>query len=255
MELSGIIEDKGANVQNFDIGDAVYGDISKYGFGSFAEYICIHKNGVIKKPDTISFEEAAALPHASLLALQALKDKAHLKNGQKVLINGGGGGVGTFGFQLAKLYNCEVTGVDTGKKLDMMKDIGFDYVIDYKKENFTKNGVKYDVILDCKSSKSAFSYFRSLSKNGIYVTVGGKFLSMISIVFWGQILSSFFSKKIKLLALTANDGLQHIGELFTQQKIKCVIDGPYDMTEIPRLIQYFGEGLHQGKIVIKMSQL
>ena len=136
MELSGIIEQVGSNVAELKVGDEVYGDISSYGFGSFAEYICIDARAVILKPNEMSFEQAAALPHAALLALQGLQDKGEMGQDYNILINGGGGGVGTYGVQLAKLSHCKVTGVDTGEKLEMMKSIGFDHVIDFKKENF-----------------------------------------------------------------------------------------------------------------------
>ncbi len=253
MELSGIIDAVGSNVQKMKVGDAVYGDISTYGFGSFAEYISVNEMAVIKKPNEMSFEEATAIPHASLLALQALRDKGDIRHGQKILINGAGGGVGTFGLQLAKLYNCEVTGVDSGEKLEMMKSIGFDYVIDFKKVNFTKNGLQYDLILDCKSNKSPFSYLKSLKPNGKYVTVGGKLVSLFKILFWGKIFSFFSSKKLQILSLRPNDGLDYINELFKQNRIKCILDGPYPIEEIPRLIRYFGDGEHKGKIVIKMN--
>lgn len=253
MELSGVVEQVSPGVEKLKVGDPVYGDISAHGFGSFAEYISVNENAVIRKPHKMSFEEAAAIPHASLLALQALRDKGKIKQGEKILINGAGGGVGTFGLQLAKLFNCEVTGVDTGEKLNMMKSIGFDRVIDYKKENFTKNGLQYDLVLDCKSNKSPFSYLRSLKPNGRYVTVGGEITALLRILFWGKILSLFSSKKLQILSLKPNYGLEHIGELFEQNKIRCVVDGPYKMEDIPSLIRYFAEGKHKGKVVVKIN--
>ena len=253
MELSGVIEGVGSKVEKFKIGDAVYGDISNYGFGTFAEYLCIDEKAVIRKPDELSFEVATAIPHASLLALQAMRDIGKIEEGQKILINGAGGGVGTIGVHLAKLYGCAVTGVDTGEKLDMMKSIGFDHTIDYKKENFTKNGERYDLILDCKTDKPAFSYLRSLKPNGKYVTVGGNLSRLIKLLFWSRIVSVFSTKKLHIVSLRPNEGLDYVDKLFRQNKIKCVIDGPYSMKDIPRLIQYFGEGKHKGKIVIKMN--
>lgn len=253
MELSGMVEDVGAKVEQLKIGDAVYGDISHYGFGTFAEYLCIHEKAVRKKPGAFSFEEAAAIPHAALLALQALRDMGGIAPGQKVLINGGGGGVGTLGLHIAKQYGCEVSGVDAEEKLEMMQSIGFDHVIDYRKENFTKNGTHYDLILDCKTNQSAFACLRALKPKGKYVTVGGTPGSLISLLFWGKIVSLFSNKKLQILALKPNEGLEYIEELFTQNKMKCVMDGPYALEEIPRLIRYFGEGKHKGKVVIKMK--
>jgi len=253
MELSGTIEAIGTNVQNLKVSDAVFGDTSNYGFGTFAEYICINENAVIKKPDLLSFEEAAAIPHASTLALQAIRDIGKIKQGQKVLINGGGGGVGTIGLQLAKLHDCEVTGVDSHEKLDMMKSIGFDHVMNYKQVDFTQTGNLYDLILDCKTTKSALSYLKALNSNGKYVTIGGDVVKLIKVLFWSKIMSIFSTKKLQLLSLKPNVGLDYICDLLKQGKIKCVIDGPYPFEDIPRLIQYFGDGNHKGKIVIKMN--
>lgn len=249
MELSGTVVDIGANVKKFKILDEVFGDVSSFGFGTFTEYICINENGLTKKPDYLSFEAAAAIPHASLLALQALKGIGNIRKGQKVLINGGGGGVGTLGLQLAKLYDCDVTGVDTGEKLKMMQAIGYDHVLDYKQVNFTKTGEKYDLILDCKSNKSARSYLRALNPKGKYITVGGKLMRILSIVLWSKIIRN----KLYILPLKQNKGLDEIIELFKQNKLKCSIDGPYPLEETPTLIQYFGDGKHQGKIVIKVN--
>ncbi|WP_425639632.1 NAD(P)-dependent alcohol dehydrogenase [Algoriphagus yeomjeoni] len=253
MELSGVVEGIGSKVSKLKVGDAVYGDISHFGFGTFAEYINIPEDAVLLKPDKLSFEIAAAIPHASTLAMQALRGIAEIKQGQKVLINGGGGGVGTIGLQLAKLNNCEVSGVDSGEKLDMMKSLGYDQVIDYKKVDFTKTGEQYDLILDCKTNKSPFSYLRALKPTGVYVTIGGNPGSLISVLFWGKIFSLFTSKKLKILSLKPNEGLDEIAKLVIQNKITPEIDGPYPLEDTPRLIQYFGEGKHKGKVVIKVS--
>jgi len=251
MELSGVIEGIGPKVTTRKVGEAVYGDISNFGFGTFAEYICVPENEVLLKPDEISFEVAASFPHASTLALQALREIGKIKKGQKILINGGGGGVGTMGLQLAKNYQCEVTGVDSESKLEMMKSIGFDHVIDYKKVNFTKTGEQYDLILDCKTLKPALSYLRALKPSGVYVTVGGSISNLLGVLFWRKLIPIFSSKKLHILSLKPNEGLEEICNLIISNQLKCQIDGPYPFEEIPRLIQYFGEGLHKGKIVVK----
>tara|TARA_R110002049_G_scaffold39916_2_gene122248 strand:+ start:6473 stop:7447 length:975 start_codon:yes stop_codon:yes gene_type:complete len=253
MELSGTVAALGANATKFKIGDAVMGDTSNNGFGTFAEYISINENAVIQKPETLSFAEAASIPHASCLALQALRDIGHLKDGQKILINGGGGGVGTIGLQLAKLHNCEVTGVDAQEKLAMMTALGYDQVIDYKKVNFTKAGERYDLILDCKSNKPSLTYLRALNPKGRYVSIGGKPFNLIGLLLWGKLVSLFSSKSLKILALKSNIGLEYICDLIAQQKIQCQIDGPYPMEDAGRLIQYFGDGKHKGKIVISIK--
>ena len=253
MELSGTVAALGAKATKFNIGDGVMGDTSNYGFGTFAEYISINQKAVTQKPQALSFEEAAAIPHASCLALQALRDVGQIKEDQKILINGGGGGVGTIGLQLAKLYNCEVTGVDSQEKLALMTSLGFDRVLDYKKVNFTKAGDQYDLILDCKSNKGSLTYLKALKPTGRYVSIGGKPLSLIGILLWGKLVPLFSTKRLKILALKSNMGLEYICDLLAQQKIRCQIDGPYPLEEAGRLIQYFGDGKHKGKIVININ--
>lgn len=251
MELSGIVDEIGSRVKALNVGDAVFGDISENGFGTFAEYICIDEKALLKKPVELSFEEAAAIPHAAALAWQALRDIGNMEEGQGILINGGGGGVGTIGLQLAKLKNCIVTGVDTQEKSLMMKSIGYDHTIDYKKMDFTRTGQQYDIILDCKTTRSAFAYLKALNPNGIYVSIGGTPFTLIKLLFWSKIVSLFSSKKLQILGLKANKGLTEICDLVKQNKLKCEIDGPYPLTDTPILIQYFGEGKHKGKIVIQ----
>jgi len=251
MELAGTIEALGANANSFKIGDAVYGDISQYGFGSFAEYVCINEKALSLKPVKMSFEEAAAIPHAAMLAVQGLLDIGQLQKGQKILINGAGGGMGTFGLQIAKLYDAEVTGVDTGDKLKMMKELGFDHIIDYKKEDFTKNKQHYDLILDAKTTRSTFRYLRALNPNGKYVTVGGYLNRLFPMIILKPWISVFSNKRVHMVALKPNKDLEYVNKIFDAGKIKPVIDGPYELSEVPGLIQYFGEGRHQGKIIIK----
>jgi len=248
MELAGTVEALGANATSFKEGDAVYGDISEYGFGSFAEYICINEKALMLKPGKMSFEEAA-----SMLAVQGLHDIGKIQKGQKILINGAGGGVGTFGLQIARLNGAEVTGVDTGDKLKMMKAIGFDHIIDYKKEDFTKNGQRYDLILDCKTNRSTFAYARSLKPNGTYVTVGGTLIRLFQALCLRPWISLVSKKNIRIVALKPNKDLSYVNELFEANKIKCIIDGPYPLSEVPKVIQYFGEGKHTGKVVISVS--
>ncbi|MGI9255757.1 MAG: NAD(P)-dependent alcohol dehydrogenase [Salinispira sp.] len=252
MELSGTVEDVGDHVANYTIGDAVFGDTSDFGFGTFAEYICIHEKAVIHKPKELPFEEAAAVPHAFALALQSLRDIGNIQSGQKILINGGGGGVGTFGLQIAKQHNCTVTGVDSGDKLQMMQSIGFDSVIDYRKTNFTKTGETFDLILDCKTNKSAFAYARALKPGGTYVSNGGKLTCLLGVLMWGKPISAFSSKQLRILSLKPNKGLDSFIDLYRQNAVTPQIDGPHPLEDIPKLIQYFGRGEHKGKIVIRI---
>ncbi len=171
-DIAGRIEAVGKSVTLFKTGDDVYGDLSGR-WGGFAEYVCALEKELALKPASMSFEEAAAIPQAAMLAVQGLIDKGKIRPGQKLLINGAGGGVGTFAVQIAKLYGVEVTGVDSTGKLDMLRSMGFDHVIDYTKEDFTKNDKCYDLILDVKTNRSMFAYARALCRHGVYVTVGG----------------------------------------------------------------------------------
>ncbi|WP_420575823.1 NAD(P)-dependent alcohol dehydrogenase [Ekhidna sp.] len=250
MELSGVVEACGVGVTNFTGGDTVYGDISYYGFGSFAEYICINENALVKKPRNMSFEDAAALSHAANLAWQGLVDIGKIGQGMKVLINGAGGGVGSMGLQIAKTFNCTVTGVDTGEKLKMMEEIGFDQIIDYKQQDFTKNGEKYDLILDAKSTRAPKAYIRVLNPGGKYVTVGGELKRILQVVFAQKVRK----KPVYLVPLDANKDLDKIQNLYDSGKIKPVIDGPYPLEKTPWAIQYFGEGKHHGKVIVSPLQ-
>jgi len=249
-DVAGKIVAVGKKVDKFQPGDEVYGDLCRNGFGGFAEYVCAPKNALTLKPASMTFEEAAATPQAGMLAIQGLRDKGHIQSGQKILINGAGGGVGTFGVQIAKLYGVEVTGVDSTGKLDMMRSIGFDHVIDYTKENFTKNGQCYDVILDNKMNRSIFDYIRALRPNGRYVVTGGSSAHLCQAFFFGPWISMCSKKNVHVLLLKPNKDLTYINELFEAGKIKPVIDGSYTLPEVPKAMHYFGEGNHKGKVII-----
>ncbi|MBK3518194.1 NAD(P)-dependent alcohol dehydrogenase [Carboxylicivirga marina] len=253
MEVAGIIEQVGSNVTKFDIGDAVYGDISEFGFGSFAEFLCIDEKALTRKPDNMSFEEATSLPHAAMLAVQGLQEIGQMKEGQAILINGGGGGVGALGLQIAKLYKASVTGVDTGEKLETMISLGFDQVIDYKKEDFTQSTQQYDLILDCKTNRAIRKYLKVLKPKGKYVSIGGKTGKLMQMLYLSPILKLLSKKRVHLVMLKTNKNLDYINQLYDDQKIRCVIDGPYPFEKIPWAIQRFGDGLHHGKIVISVK--
>lgn len=253
MELSGTVAQVGAKVKDFVLGDEVFGDTSNHGFGTFAEYFCIHHDALAHKPKSMSFESAAALPHAALLALQGLKAIGKIKEGMKVLINGAGGGVGTLALQLAKMYACEVTGVDNKEKLTMLKAMGYDHVIDYNTEDFTQNGLQYDLILDCKTNKSPFAYYRALKPEGKYVSIGGNLIDLIWVLIWGKLLLPFSNKKLNILSLKPNVGLEEIATLYDNKQLKPVIDGPYPLESTAEKLQLFGEGKHKGKVIIAIQ--
>lgn len=253
MEVSGIVEKIGNKATKFNIGDAVYGDISNFGFGSFAEFLCINDKALTRKPASMRFEEASSFPHASMLALQGLKDIGQIKDNQKILINGGGGGVGSFGIQLAKLYNANVTGVDTGEKLKAMLAQGFDKVIDYEKEDFTKSTLQYDLILDCKTNRPLWKFLKVLKPEGKYVTIGGRSGKLLQLLYMNPLLKLFSKKRMHMVMLNPNKDLEYINRLYKDNKINCVIDGPHTFEKIPWAIQRFGDGLHTGKIVISVA--
>ena len=252
VELAGVIEEIGDEVTNLAKGDKVYGDVSLSGWGTWAEYVCVPENTLVHIPSGMGYIDASALPHASILAWQGLVEIGKLQKGWKILINGAGGGVGTIGLQIAKAWDVNVTGVDSLQKFPMMEKLGFDQLIDYRKVDFTKKGEKYDLILDTKTTRFPLAYFRALKPEGKYVTVGGDPIRLLQMVSLKPLLSLISSKKLKFVALKPNEGLEHIGKLFTEGKIKPMIDGPYSLEEIPKLLEYFGEARHKGKIVINV---
>jgi NADPH:quinone reductase-like Zn-dependent oxidoreductase len=239
-DIAGGIEAVGKNVKQFKPGQ----------WGGFAEYVCAKEKSLALKPASMSFEEAAAIPQAGMLAVQGLIDRGKIKQAQKLLINGAGGGVGTFGIQIAKLYGVEVTGVDSTAKLDMMRSIGFDHVIDYTKEDFTKNGKCYDLILDVKTNRSIFDYARALCRNGVYSTVGGSIGRLFEFLFLAPWIRLIYKKHIRLVALKQNKDLVYMNELFEAGKMRPVIDGPYRLDQVPEAFRIFGKGEHKGKMVI-----
>ena len=253
-DIAGRVEAVGINVKQFQPGDEVFGDLSSCGWGGFAEYVCAPETALAIKPDNLTFEQAAAVPQAGLLALQGLRDKGHIQAGQKVLINGAGGGVGTFALQIAKSFGAEVTGVDSAEKQQLMRSLGADHVIDYTEEDFTRNGQQYDLILDVTARHSIFDYKRSLGPTGIYVMVGGSSCLVYQLMFLGPLISLTSSKKTGLLLHKANKGMDFMKELLDAGKVKPVIDRRYPLREAAEALRYFAEGHAKGKVVITLEQ-
>ncbi len=251
-DIAGKVVEVGKNIKQFIPGDEVLGDLSEDGWGGFAEYVCTGENSLALKLKNMTFGEAATIPQAAVLALQGIRDKGHVEPGQKVLINGAGGGVGTFAVQMAKSFGAEVTGVDSTEKLDIMQSIGADNVIDYTKEDFAKNGQHYDMILDNVASRSISAIKGALGPKGIYVIVGGSTARIMQFVFLGPLISKK-EKKMGLLMYEANKDLSFINNLFEKGKIKSVIDKCYPLSEVPDALRYFGEGHAKGKVVITME--
>src|SRR5712671_5523588 len=215
-DVAGTVTAIGSGVTRFRPGDGVFGDLSGFfaGFGAFAEYVCASEDALLLKPAAMTFEQAAALPQAGVLAAQGLLANGPLRAGQKILINGAGGGVGTIGVQVAKPHGVEVTGVDHASKLEMMRRIGFDHVIDYEKEDFTKTGNRYDLIVDTKTNRSPRAYLRALNPGGAYATVGGDSARLLQLVPLGWVIGRTTDKKIIVIALKQNSQLAHLLENF-----------------------------------------
>jgi NADPH:quinone reductase-like Zn-dependent oxidoreductase len=258
-DIAGRVADRGSGAQRFHVGDAVYGDLSRFGprgWGGFAEYVCAPERALVEKPERMTFVQAAALPQAGQLAVQGLFAGGPLTAGQTILINGAGGGVGTIGVQIAKAHGAEVTGVDSAMKFDMMRSIGFDHVIDYQKEDFTKNGKRYDLIVDTKTTRAPSEYAASLTPGGTYATVGGpdmKALSGILAAGWRMRFTS--DKRLRLIGLKANRDLPYLNEQFVAGRLVPVIDGPYPLQQGADALRRFGSGNHHGKVVITMDGL
>ncbi len=251
-DIAGRIEAVGSNAKLFQPGDEVFGDLSGCGWGGFAEYVGARENALTLKPSAMTFDEAASVPQAAVLALQGLRHKGQVQPGQRVLINGAGGGVGTFAVQIAKSLGAEVTGVDSTGKLDLMRSIGADHVIDYTQEDFTKNGQHYDRIVDVAAHHSTFDYKRALTPKGIYSVIGGTTPRILQTVFVGSSISLIGSKKMGLVLHKPNKDLDFMIELFEAGKVMPVIDRRYPLGETAEAFRYFGTGQVQGKIVITM---
>ncbi|NVM17614.1 MAG: NAD(P)-dependent alcohol dehydrogenase [Candidatus Lokiarchaeota archaeon] len=254
-DIAGRVEAVGSNVKQFQPGDEIFVNTFSCGFGAFAEYVCVPENALTLKPASMTFEEAATLPSAAIIALQGLRDKREIQPGQKVLINGAGGGTGTFAVQIAKSFGAEVTGVDNTGKLDMLRSIGADHVIDYTQEDFTKSGQHYDLILDVISHRSIFDYRRALSPKGICVIVGGSTTRIFKTMFLAPLISMFGSKKVCIVGWKINkeEDLVFIIELIKAGKVVPVIDKRYPLSEVAEALRYLEEGHFHGKVVITVE--
>jgi len=248
-DVAGRVEAVGSNVTQFQAGDDVFGSMPLNELGSFAEYVCANEEAVALKPAKMTFEQAAAVPLAAFTALQGLRDKGQIRPGQKVLINGASGGVGTFAVQIAKSFGTEVTGVCSTRNLDMVRSIGADHVIDYTQEDFTQTGQRYDLIFDAVGNRSVSDYRRALSPDGICAVAG---FTSLSRLFQVMLLGG---KKIGLMATAKGNkkDLLFIKELLEAGKVVPVIDRCYPFSETAEAIRYLEEGHAQGKVVITVA--
>ncbi len=252
-EVAGRVEAVGRNIKHFQPGDEVFGDLSMSGRGAYAEYVTAPQSTLVLKPANITFEEAAAIPETALVALQGLRDKGHIQSGQKVLINGASGGIGTFAVQIAKYFGAEVTAICSTRNLEMVSSLGADHVIDYTKEDFAKSGQLYDLILAASGGyRSILDYKRALSPRGIYVSTGGS-MNQVYQGILGPLISMTGTKKLTFLMLRLNqEDLVFIKELIETGKIKPVIDRSYPLNEVAEALRYYGEGHARGKVVITL---
>lgn len=254
-DLAGRVETVGRNVTQFRPGDAVFGMAT----GTFAELVCASPSKLAAKPDAMTFEQAASVPIAGLTALQGLRDKGQIEPGQKVLINGASGGVGTFAVQIAKSFGAEVTGVCSTKNVELLRSLGADHVVDYTRENFTNGAQRYDVILDCIGNHSLSACRRALTPTGTYLIVGGRtgawMTAFAARIIQAQILSRFVSQRLLFVsAKPVQQDLTTLGQLIIRGKIKPVLDRRYPLQELPEAIRYLEEGHARGKVIITVAE-
>jgi len=254
-DIAGRVISVGSAAKRFKPGDEVFGDLSGCGWGGFAEYVCASEEALTPKPAGITHVQAAAIPQAAVLALQGLRSQGNLQKGEHVLINGAGGGVGTFAIQYAKLQGAEVTAVDRGEKLDMLLEIGADHVLDYTKEDFTASGPSYNLILDVVGNRSAFALKRALVKGGTYVMIGGLMPHILLTLVGSPFVSWLEKKKLTLLIHKPNHGDQMIWkELVESGQVTPFIYREYALNETSQAIRDLGEGRVKGKAVVCLKK-
>lgn len=253
-DIAGRVEAVGKNVAEFKPGDAVFGESPGY-HGGLAEYVCASPKLLAHKPAALSFAQASTIPQAGVIALQGMREKGPEKSGQQVLINGAGGGAGMFAVQLARMYGAVVTGVDNVGKLDFVRSLGAEHVIDYAREDFTRNGKEYDLILDVIGHRSASDYERALAANGSYLYVGGGVGTLLQLLILGPFIKRRSGKTVRLLAVDQNrKDLLAITELVSSGKIAAVIDREYPLNEAADALRYVSEGRVKGKVVIRVAE-
>ncbi len=251
-DISGVVESVGMNVHTFKVGDEVIGDISDFGFGGFAEYTTAPEKAFVLKPAKLSFEEASALPIAGITALQALRDKGNIQSGQKILIVGSSGGVGTFAIQLAKYFGSIVIGVCSSKNVEQTKLLGADKVIDYSKENFSIEIGTYDLILAINGNYALSAYKRCLNQNGKCVFVGGALSQVFKTLFFGKLMFLGSKKMCNLFAKSNQKDMEYITKLAKDSKIRAVVEKVYSLENSAEAMRYVANGHASGKVVIKV---
>ncbi|GMK37766.1 NADPH:quinone reductase [Paenibacillus sp. CCS19] len=252
-DVAGRVVAVGSAVQRFQPGDEVFGDLSGCGWGGFAEYVCASEKALTPKPAGISFAQAAAIPQAAVLALQGLRMQGDLAKGHHVLINGAGGGVGTFAIPYIKLQGAEVTGVDAAEKLDLLRAVGADHVLDYRTQDFTTDGPQYDLILDVVGHRSLFEMKRALRQGGTYVMIGGTMNRIIQAALTGPLVAWLTGKKVKVLLHKPSHDDQLIWKSLVESgQVVPVVDRQYTLDHAIEAFRYYGEGRAKGKIVVSL---
>ncbi|HVF12345.1 MAG TPA: NAD(P)-dependent alcohol dehydrogenase [Actinomycetota bacterium] len=252
-DIAGTVEAVGNNQVEFKVGDEVFGELPGY-YGGFAEYAVTHGKTLAPKPPELSFEQAAAIPQAGVIAYNGIQLKGQVNQGQRVLINGAGGSAGSFAIQLAKLQGAEVTGVDNATKLDFMRSLGCDHVVDHTREDFTKSGKRYDLILDLIAHRSILAYKRALAPGGTYFFVVGSVGVILQLLVLGPVLKKASGRSLRMLVVPQNrKDLIAITELCQAGKVVPVIDKEFRLSEVPEAMGYVAEGLAKGKVVITID--
>ncbi|MGD9965432.1 MAG: NAD(P)-dependent alcohol dehydrogenase [Hyphomonadaceae bacterium] len=248
-DAAGRVEAVGAGVTEFAPGADVYGDLCESGFGAMAEYVCVPARALAPMPAGLSYEQAAAIPQAGMLALQGLFDVAEVQAGQNVLIHAAGGGAGTFAVQLAKSRGARVTALDKGVKLPMLRALGADDVIDYEREDFTKRPARYDLIFDAMTARAPWAYLRALAPGGLYVTMGGNLIVAVTMLAFNPL---WRPKRVRFVMLKPNKDLALLGGLIETGSVKVVIDSIHPFAHAAEAFRRFGTGRHTGKVVVTM---
>lgn len=254
LDMAGEVEAVGAGVTRFQPGDPVWADMFSNGTGSFAEYVCAREGAFNPKPETLTFEQAATIPHSGVLALQALRARGGVNRGQRLLINGAGGCVGPFAIQIAKARGAEVTGVDEGAKLDMIRSLGADRVIDYRREDFTRSRERYDFILDIAARRTLLAHHRALAPGGVYVQMARTIGGFARAAVLGGLLGLATNRRMGVFTWSPNSrgDMEDLAEMVTGGDLTPLIDRRYQLSEVPEALRRQATGGARGKLVISM---
>lgn len=254
-DISGVVVEAGEGVSDIKVGDKVYGDLSSSKFGGFAEYIATEEKHLAKMPEGMPFDIAASIPQAGMLAFQALYDFTEIKDNMKILINGAGGGVGTYAVQMLSKHKVHLTGVDCGVKKELVLNLGYDDFIDYKVTDFTKGDNLYDIIIDCKTNRPLGNYAKVLKEDGIYITVGGDIPKVLRIILLSKHLEKKHGRRYKCVILQTNRNLQDINKMFEEDMLTSIIDPRiFTLDDGREAMEYYASGDHLGKVVIEVEK-